>query len=99
MHVLGFEHTSITVVPDLGHPMINRKGENCFTIPIELRNKTFRPFHDGIYDFDALRVFVSPENRVGCSRGEREVLTRECGRCEWLVTSKPRSYGLFSAQS
>ena len=46
------------MVPNLGHPMIRRKDENRFLVPIEPRNETFGPFHDVIYNFYVFHVFL-----------------------------------------
>ena len=53
-----FRRTAITVIPNLGHPMISRKDENCFLVSIEFRDETVGSFHDVIYDFDIFHVFL-----------------------------------------
>ena len=54
----GFQRTAIAVVPNLGHPMIGRKEENGFVIPVELGNQALGVFHDVIDDLDVFHVFL-----------------------------------------
>jgi len=73
------------MVPDLGHSVVSCEDENGFLVPIELRNEILRSFHDVIYDFDVVHVFLaddmSSEGWVG-RKEDGEALTRECGRYE-----------------
>ena len=52
------ETTAVTVVPDLGHPMVGRKNIACLLVPIESRKELLRFADDIVDNEDVVHIFL-----------------------------------------